>query len=295
MTSVFDVAIIGAGPAGCSCAIWLKQLGFNPLLIDRQPQCGGIQLQNAYPNTWIASSANVSGKDIAAIMHKNVTDLNIALHLEAQALHAVQKGQVFETEIIKAGRKQKFLSRFMVLAGGIIPKSGGFTERENLFIGSTPRLAAAGLKGKSVALLGGGDNAFENYLFARQGGAAHVNIFSRSKPRAQLNFINKVPEKDVFIGPFACDPEKNTVNGRHFDCIIVMYGYEVSRESLLGLDVSRSDSGYLSTDAQCRTSLVGVFAIGEITNRTHPSCVTAMADGVIAAKAIQARLEKERM
>ena len=293
MDGIFDAAIIGAGPAGCACATWLKQLGFSPLLIDQQAECGGIQLQNAYSNTWIPSSYAVSGKDVAIAMHKNVVSLKIDLHLETTSLDAARTDGGFSIDVIKKNDKHKFRSKYLVLAGGIIPKSGGFTERPGILIGSTQKTAATNFTGKRVAILGGGDNAFENYIFAQSGGAKALSIFSRSKPRAQRNFINKVPAKDVLIGPFDCNQEKNTVNGQHFDYIIVMFGYEVSHGSLLGLEPKRRPDGYVLTNAECQTSLDGVFAIGEITQRTHPCCVTAMADGIIAAKALQGLLEKE--
>jgi thioredoxin reductase (NADPH) len=55
---MFDATIVGAGPAGSSCALWLKQLGFSPVIIDRNDQCGGLQLLNPYLNTWIATSTD---------------------------------------------------------------------------------------------------------------------------------------------------------------------------------------------------------------------------------------------
>lgn len=83
-----DVIIVGAGPAGVSCALWLKQLGFSPVVVDRNETCGGLQLSNPYTNTWIASSANAYGKDVANAMHANMIRHGVDMRLGVLASKA---------------------------------------------------------------------------------------------------------------------------------------------------------------------------------------------------------------
>ncbi len=69
------------------------------------------------------------------------------------------------------------------------------------------------------------------------------------------------------------------------------YGFEAHLPYLSDMPVAFDERGYVATGDRCETAVEGIYAVGEVTNRMHPSCVTAMADGVTAAKAIQERLD----
>lgn len=63
---MFDSIIVGGGPAGASCALWLKMLGFKPCIVERRATLGGLQNENPYPNQWIAPIFGKSGVEVAA-------------------------------------------------------------------------------------------------------------------------------------------------------------------------------------------------------------------------------------
>src|SRR3546814_947100 len=85
------------------------------------------------------------------------------------------------------------------------------------------------------------------------------------------------------------------VNGREFDLILVFYGWEPCVGFARNLNLRRGDNGFVATDpVTAQTSHDLVYAIGELAQRQHPCVVTAMADGIAAAKAIQARIEAGR-
>ena len=284
---MFDSIIVGAGFAGSSCALWLKQLGYTPVLIDKQIQCGGLQLSNPYTNTWIASSFNVQGKDVANAMHENMTQHQVTMLLGQEAL---------ESAFIKGGVNVDLADgsciagKFLVLAGGVIHKTGGFINQVGITVGSGSSVENINFSGARVAILGGGDSAFENYLIAKDRGATSVVIFARSL-KARASMLDKVSPDDVVVGEYDVDSGTHSVNGVPFDQILVLYGYEASKKSLLGIDLTMRPDGFVSTNEDCLTSHPLVYAIGEITRRSHPCCITSMADGVVAAKAIQRRLE----
>lgn len=284
---MFDVVIVGAGPAGTSCALWLKQLGFKPVLVDRHTQCGGLQLANPYTNTWIATSADAWGKDVASAMHANMLRhaVDLCLGQEAREASIVKEG--FRVVL---GDGQALVARQLVLAGGVEPKTGGFAQRLGMLVGPGPAVAQTAFEGTQVAILGGGDSAIENYHLAKVRGAKTAHIYARTL-RAREQLLAKVDEADVHLGFYEVCPEQQMVNGRAYDHILVLYGFEANRRSLLGLDVALRPDGFIATTQDCETSMQGVYAIGEIAQRAHPCCATAMADGVVAAKAIQRRLE----
>jgi thioredoxin reductase (NADPH) len=286
---MYDVIIVGAGPSGTSAAIWLKQLGFNPLVIDKQSQCGGLQLSNPYTNTWIATSANAFGRDVADAMHQNMLRHKVEMRLGVEALTAsIDRHR--PSIIVSLSNGEKIIGRHLILAGGVSPKTGGFVSRIGMIVGPGSAVAETDFNQKRVAVLGGGDSAFENYAVAKSRGAAEVTIFARSiKARAEM--IERAQHGDIVVGAYDVDINENSVNGVRYDHILVLYGYEANKSSLLGLEPAMKPSGYISTDGNCLTSIENVFAIGEIAGRWHPCCVTAMADGVAAAKEIQRRLE----
>lgn len=287
---MFDALIVGGGPAGVSCALWLKQLGFKPALVEKRDRCGGLQLANPYTNTWIATSVNVHGADVANAMHENMLKHGVPLYLG----QAARSASLAEDAItVTTSEDVDISAKYLVLAGGVTPKSGGFASRLGLIVGPGAQVASANVDGARVAILGGGDSAFENYHFLQQRGAASISVFARSL-RARVDMLESVPVEQVYVGEYTVDADARAVNGVVFDQIFVLYGYEASAESRLGLDLMMRSDGHVWTDENCATSMPRVFAIGELARRGHPCCVTSMADGVTAAKAIQRALEQGR-
>jgi thioredoxin reductase (NADPH) len=286
-TEVHDAIVIGAGPSGVSCALWLKQLGYEPVVVDRNASCGGLQLLNSFTNTWIATSANAYGKDVAAAMHANMVRHKVEMRLGVTATAAVRHPSGWSVAMSSGAN---LYGRFLVLAAGTSPKKGGFSNRVGMIIGPGPGVANTNFSGAKVAILGGGDSAFENYDFVKRRGALTVKIYARSI-RARAEMLSRATEQDVQLGDYMVNELTRTVNGETYDHIIVLYGYEANRSSLLGLEVGMRTDGFVLTDNRCQTTIETVFAIGEIAQRAHPCCVTAMADGVTAAKEIQRRCE----
>ena len=286
-----DALIIGAGPAGVSCAIWLKQLGFNPVLVDKSPTCGGLQLSNPYTNTWIATSADVYGPDVARAMQDNITRHKVQTRLQKEALLVTVENESL-TVMISGG--ESISARYLVLASGVTPKDGGLGGRLGIIVGPGPAVAKSDFTNTRVAILGGGDSAFENHGFVMERGAISATIFARTL-RARVEMLDRVAPQDVVVGDYTVDKDAKRVNGQSFDQILVLYGYGAAPQSLLGLDIAMRTDGFVWTNEECVTSLERVYAVGELARRGHPCCVTAMADGVVAAKSIQRRLESTKL
>lgn len=163
-----------------------------------------------------------------------------------------------------------------------------------VLVGPGDHVVAQRFQGKRVAVLGGGDNGFENALYALEHGATEVHIYARTV-RAQQQFVRRMPAGSVMLGDYEVDPGERTVNGLGYDLVLVFYGWEPRVGFADGLGLARTGRGFIDIDAATtQTSYEGVYAIGEVTQRSHPCVVTAMADGVAAAKAIQARMESGR-
>ena len=298
--SEHDIAIIGGGPAGASCAVWLKRLGLKPLLIEASDRLGGAPARSPYPNPWVATSPGADGPRLAAAIARSVAGAEVATLLghRVEALSRAEAPSGAAGFSIRGGgpggAAYSLLADIVVIASGVRPRRGGHAYRPEILVGPGGHILGQDFSGLSVAILGGGDNAFEHYGIIRGLGAREVHIYARSV-RAGRALQAAVPSADLTVGAYAADDRNLTVGGRAYDRIIVLYGYEPVTAFGTGLGLATNPEGYLRTDpATAETSVRRVFAIGEVANRMHPSVVTAMADGVVAAKAIQRIIEGER-
>ncbi|CAL4866152.1 Thioredoxin reductase [Asticcacaulis sp. MM231] len=277
-----DVIIIGGGPAGLSCAIWLKKLGLAPAVLEASDRLGGLQMRSPYENLWIPGVQGRTGQEVAASLAAHAEALSVELRVSTPALWVSEDGLAVQTD---AG----FLfAPYLVLATGSTPRAGGFRPAPNVAIGPGVAMEALEVRGCKVAILGGGDNAFDQARFVRDRGG-QVTIFSRKAPRAQKLLQNMITDVRVVIGDYTADQVGMTVNGELFDAFGVMYGFEAVVPE--GLELRRLD-GYIDVDRFGATSVPGVYACGEVTNYWHPCVTTAAAHGVQVAKQISLALAR---
>ncbi|MBC7204271.1 MAG: NAD(P)/FAD-dependent oxidoreductase [Pusillimonas sp.] len=300
----YDAVIVGAGPAGVSCAVWLSRLGFKPVLVDTADGVGGLCRINPFMDDWNASLPGVNGLQVAQNLAESLVLSNVTLHL-GWAVQAAQAGTAgFE---ILSAKGETIKGRFLVLATGVkarglnsaLPEHefahalDGAKDVPRILVGPGEHVAGFNFTNKRVAVLGGGDNAFENALFALEKGAQSVRVFARTV-RAQRQFVQKLPADCLSPGAYEVDTRRVAVNGSAFDVLLVMYGWTPNVDFATSLGLERTARGFISIDFEtAQTSFDGVYAVGEVASRQHPCVVTALADGVTAAKAIQARLEAE--
>lgn len=275
----YDVIIIGAGPAGLSCAIWLKQLGVEAVVLEASSDAGGLQTRSPYQNLWIPGVQGKTGQEVAASLVRHATDVGVELRLNAPVL-SVAEGFVVTTQ-------QAVLSaRFVVVATGSMPRTGGFVAAANVAIGPGGPMEALDVAGKTIAILGGGDNAFDQAKFVQDRGG-RVTVFSRREPRAQKLLQARIPYVPVVVGPYRAQQDDMMVNDQRFDAFGVQYGFEAVVPA--GLDI-RSEDGYVAVDRFGETRVPGVFACGEVTDFWHPCVTTSAAHGVQVAKQISKQL-----
>lgn len=330
MNKLWDAIVIGAGPAGASCAVWLKQLGLRVLLVEEAAQPGGLLRTNSYLDVWTVTSPGQTGQDMAHHLARQIEIAGLemrcltqvrnvekwrpddasAVDVEVDIVSIVRSGRpVFKVKLsqFRADRSSSDregdadesyfeFARHVVVASGVRargPEGLDVASVPGILVGPGEHVMQYPFQGLSVAVLGGGDNAFENYLYARGQGARKVKLFARTV-RAQQQFIDQVPTGDVVIGQVVLEPDARKVNAEQFDCILVFYGWEPRADFVQGMAVGRDARGFIRVDPDTtETDTPGLYAIGEVTQRMHPCVPTAMADGVIAAKAIERRLRND--
>jgi thioredoxin reductase len=266
----YGAVVVGGGPAGITCALWLQRLGHPCVLLEQAARLGGLLWQSPGANPWLPGFGGRNGPELAVQLERELMAAGVTVHTGCSA------GAFAEGWTVQAGARA-FCAPYLVLATGVRPRSGGHIASPTCLIGPGAHLDTYDFRGKRVALLGGGDNAFENYGAIQARGASEVRIYARNV-RAAGRLVRAVPAEHVLCESYSGQA----------DVVVVLYGFE----AVCPLPLARDAHGFVCTDERRRTPTPGAYAIGELTRRAHPCVITAMADGVIAAKDIQERLDR---
>lgn len=317
-SSLDRVAVIGAGPAGMSAALWLQCLGFYPVLIESANHPGGMQRFNFLKNEWLLGQINVTGPELCEKFVTHMAEKNIPLHTSC-VVQAIQKLERDFSLTLRTDFTRVVTNRYraIIIATGlryraeeVLISVPGFEtlEADDVAYGPYAFLATEGCEGKRVLIVGGGDNAFENAIhLLRQG--AEVFLVCRSTPRAQARLCEEAESfgqawrsyRYARIQKFCRTPDgievllsygerKETLRVQR---IHVLAGY-MPNTTFLGQALGplhpalRFDAaGYLEVDSWGRTSIAGIYAAGDVCNPDFPNVVSAIASGAKAAKAVE--------
>jgi thioredoxin reductase len=313
------VPIIGGGPAGMSCALWLHNYGMHPVIIEKAGALGGMAQLSPYPNEWLLGQRGKSGRENAAEFAGHIRELAIETWLGGapQRLRREHDGQ-FRLDVAVAGAATRSLSSpAIVIATGTSFAGEEWLDR----VGNARRVAAAGRLhvgaaavgepgldlGSHVAVIGGGDNAFDvSRMLAEKG--IRVTIVMRSKaPRAQPLLVEclrrnqasgmatVIAERTVEALEDAGSRVRVRLDGGgeiEVDHVVLLFGYRPNTNEpwLAELALATDALGYLMVDGNMETSCRGVFAVGDVSNPAHPCIATAIANGTVAARTIEKRL-----
>ena len=314
------VGIIGGGPAGMSCALWLRQLGLSPYIIERNAAPGGQLLQVNRINRWVLGLPGRTGPELARLFGNHVSAENIPVNCNTQLTALEAAGAGYRLILQEAGRGQTSLpvqalviaTGVRVLGGEIFSGTPGFDAlyAEGL-VGCFPtshldRLEL--LQGKTVAVIGGGDNAHFTvedvaavaariYLLIRSGPKAQAKI--RQQVQALIEQGRVVEYLETEVGAFrqsqgrielSLTQSGSVAANIHVDMVFTRTGFAPNSEFLDTLSpvahMAKQAGGYVWVDAWRRTSIASVYAVGDVASPDPQAVVTAIADGAIAARAI---------
>ncbi len=308
--STTDIAILGGGPAGCSAASWLAQLGLRVAVVERQSQlCASLQALQ-FPQDWVLGHA---GEDLAALGRQFARQLQaqtgVQLLLDRSLQHADwQAGAGWRLQLSDGGC---LAARALILATGLRPlrpepffPPGRPHERVLDAIDLTARRES--LPPGRILLLGGGDNAAENALFLQARGH-QVTLWSRSDWRAQQMLVDRIQAQPSIVQRPRCpmpaellpDASGVTVRSREhgeerFDHVAALLGYEAEPSAWLIIGDALQRAGITAPSHpfrdEPRFAPLGLFVAGDASGRQHPCVQTALGDGVVAAKAAEAFL-----
>jgi thioredoxin reductase (NADPH) len=320
-----NVPIIGGGPAGMSCALWLDNYGLAPIIIEQAPELGGMARASPYPNDWLLGRPGETARQNAAAFARHVRQAKVECWLGARPQRATQRPDGgFELEVAFADHRapQSLSCPAVVIAAGTRFRGQDFidtlanarelAQRGRLHLGPTwagepgADLPGADL-GSHVAVIGGGDNAFDVSRMLVEKGVKATIVMRSHSPHAQPLLVERLRAHqasgmaDVMAGQTvtALDEAGAQIrvrisDGRAIDVdhVVLLFGYQPNADDpwLQGLALERGTEGHLVVDGNMETSCRGVFAVGDIANPMHPCIATAIGTGTMAAREIQRRL-----
>ena len=291
---MYDSIVIGAGPAGLSAGIYAQRGGLKTAIIESQSVGGQAQtaadIQN-YPGI-----LSTSGFDLCYAMMNQCTSFGADFVFDKIAALSLD-GKVKKISLA-SGREIE--GKTVIIASGASARKLG-VENEDKFVGKGVSYCAtcdgAFFKGKTVAVIGGGNTAAEDALYLEKLASKVYLVHRRDALRADKILCDRLEKSTVSIvwdsvvqGLSGEDKItqltlKNVKNGvltsLSVDGVFVAIGHTPNSD--LFDNLKKTPSGYIKTNEVMRTNIDGVYAVGDVRDKTLRQVVTACADGAIAA------------
>jgi len=302
----FDVAIIGAGPAGLTAAIYAARAGLKVGLIESGAPGG--QMVNTFEIENYTGFESISGPELSMKMFDHAKAAGAEyVYGDVQKVLSQSDGM----HLIECGINQ-FLARSVIVATG--------TKHRKLEIPGEAELSGRGVswcavcdgaffKEEEVAVIGGGNSAIEEALYLTGLASKVYIIHRRDELRADIVLQNRAfaEEKIEFIwdsiptkftvtdeGKLGSITLKNLKTERESDLtvsgVFIYIGNDPVTHMLEEMDIT-NEFGNVKVDEQMATTVPGIFAAGDVIDKELRQVVTATSDGAIAAQSAYKYLE----
>lgn len=296
MDKIYDVIIIGGGPAGYTSAIYTSRAGLNTLVIE-QFSAGGQMTQTAQIDNFPGFPEGVDGFTLGAGMQQGAERFG-AKTIRAQVLEADLKGNIKSLTTSEG----IFSAPCIIIATGAEHKHLGL-ENEDALIGRGVGYCAAcdGMfyRGKTVVVVGGGNSAAADTLLLSKICRKVILVHRRDTLRAEKFYhdpLMKLQNVEFRWNSALCEilsedtvtgvKIKSTADGAEeeipVDGVFISIGRE-PRTEMFRNQLDLDSKGYIIADETTKTNIGGVFAVGDVRTKPVRQIVTAVADGAAAS------------
>lgn len=303
-TNIYDVLIIGAGPAGMTAAVYTSRANLSTLMLERG--IPGGQMANTEEIENYPGFEHILGPDLSTKMFDHAKKFG-AEYAYGDVTEIID-GDEFKT--VKAGSKE-YKARAIILTTGAEYKKMGIPGENELGGRGVSYCAVcdgAFFKGKELVVVGGGDSAVEEGVYLTRFADKVTIVHRRDKLRAQkilqdrafandkIDFIwnhtvKEINDKDGKVGSVTL---VSTEDGseREFEAggVFIYIGMLPLTKPFESLGIL-NELGYIETNEEMETSVPGIFAAGDVRDKTLRQVVTATGDGSIAAQSVQHYVE----
>ena len=302
MSKIYDVIVLGAGPAGLTAGLYAGRARLSTLMIEKGQDGGQIAITNEIEN-YPGQVEGDSGPSLIARMTKQCEHFGVErvsdMIKEVQLTGPVKK---------LIGVKGEYEAKCVIIATGAFPRPIG-CKNEGKFVGKGISFCAtcdaSFFQDLEVYVVGGGDAAVEEAMYLTKFARKVTIIHRRDELRAaksiqekafkneKLHFmwntvVDEVDGEDDILSKMIVKNTKTgeltTIEADEDDGLFGLFGFiGLLPKSDLFEGVIDMDKGYIKTDDNMHTNVEGVYAAGDIRVKSLRQVVTAAADGAIAA------------
>jgi thioredoxin reductase (NADPH) len=300
---LYDVIIIGGGPAGLSAGVYASRARLKTLLIEKKG-CGGQMMLTDSVENYPGFKGGISGFDLAIQFETQARDFGTEIVYD-KVLAVEGCGLIKKIITINTIYKTKTI----IIAAGTVVKKMNIPGESN-FIGKGISFCAICdapfYRDKDILVIGGGDSAIQEAVYLSKFAKSVTIVYRKNKLRA----TKILQERMISYSNISViyDSVVQTVSGENFLEKVRIVNVK-TRENMdlkvagvfvfIGLipntsfiqDILLDETGYIVTDEAMCTSLVGVFSCGDIRKKFLRQIVTAVADGAQAAISAQHYIE----
>lgn len=302
-TSSFDIVIIGGGPGGLSAATWGVELGLSALIVESAPELGGqlLWIHNPIANHLGGSFTN--GRSMRDALLDQVAERKFAVALGTEVISIDRSAQSL---VLTEGRRVGF--RYLIFATGLSRRTLGLGGESRLLGKGVLESGAGqreGVRGNTVAVVGGGDAAVENALILSEFASKVYLIHRRDCFRARDEMVSSLNERSNI--EIMSDTRLESINGDErlvsitvsvangapreipVENLLIRIGFAPNSSLVQGL-VAMDENGYVIVDSEFATDDPLIHAVGDVACPVSPTISAAIGAGSVAAKSIHSKL-----
>lgn len=302
MSKIYDVIILGAGPAGLTAGLYAGRSRLSTLIIEKGQDGGQIAITNEIENYPGQQLEGESGPSLIARMTAQAEKFGVE-----RARDSIKSVELTGEVKKLTGTKGEYLAKTVILATGVFPRPIG-CKNEGKFVGKGISFCAtcdaAFFEDLEVYVVGGGDAAVEEAMYLTKFARKVTIIHRRDELRAAKSIQEKAFENpklhfmwDTVVDEVDGDEilskmvvkntktgELTTIEADEDDGLFGLFGFiGLLPNTSLYEGMVEMENGYIKTDADMHTNLPGVYAAGDLRVKSLRQVVTAAADGAIAA------------
>ena len=300
MSEIYDTAILGAGPAGISAAIYAARAKLNTLWLDKQFEQGG-QVLNTYEVDNYPGMPGISGMDLGEAMAGHAAKLGIE-PLRENVLSVEDAG----TDKIIRTKTHEYRARTVILACGASHRKlniPGEEELSGMGVSYCATCDGAFFKNKTAIVVGGGNMAVEDAIFLSRICKKVYLVHRREELRAERilqeslfacenveirwnSVVVEIQGTECVTGLKIRDVQDATESVIATDGVFIAVGILPNTDKFRNL-VKLDEAGYIVAGEEGITETPGIFAAGDIRTKMLRQVVTAVADGANAVVSVQ--------
>ena len=301
---MYDIIIVGGGPAGLTAAVYARRAGKTVLVLERDALGGQITWSPKVDN--YPAIQSISGMELGNLMAEQAMEQGADVEIE-EVVEIEQRGSI---KHLRCAFGAEYDGKAVIIATGARPRMLGL-DRETELVGSGVGYCAvcdgAFFQGQAVAVNGGGNSALQDALLLSETCSKVYLIHRRDRFRGEEMLVEALQARgnvefvlNAVITELVGENELSGIvveqNGIkrsiELNGLFVAIGHEPDNKAFANL-ITLDQSGYAASGEDCVTSTEGVFVAGDCRAKKIRQVTTAAADGAVAALAACAWLDRE--